>query len=97
MTTISDVNKAIMFGDFTNEQLDSIISAIKFRRSELTKQNKRSLPVGSSVKFYASKMGRDIFGTVTKVNRKFVIVREQNSSSLFATNWRVPANMLEAA
>ncbi len=97
MTTISDVNKTIMFGDFTNDQLDSVLAAIKFRRSEIAKQNKRSLPVGSAVKFYASKQGRDIIGTVTKVNRKFVIVREQNSSSLFATNWRVPANMLEAA
>jgi len=95
--SISDLNRTIMLGNFTNDQLDSIISAVKFRRSEIAKQNKRSLSPGSIVKFYSSKHGRTIQGSVTKVNRKYVIVREQ-ANGLFATaNWRVPANMLETA
>jgi hypothetical protein len=37
-----------------------------------------------------------VIGTVQKVNRKFVIVREP-ASSFYSTQWRVPASMLEAA
>lgn len=93
--TIDQVNKAIMFGNFTNDQLDSIVMSLKFARAQLTKQAKRSLSPGTSVKFISSRDGRTVLGTVTKINRKFVIVREQGNNSLFATNWRVPANMLE--
>jgi hypothetical protein len=95
--TIDQVNKAIMFGNFTNDQLNSITMALKFARAQLTKETKRSLSVGLPVKFVSSRDGRTVLGTVTKINRKFVIVKEQNSNSLFPTNWRVPANMLETA
>lgn len=90
-TTIQQVNSAIMFGDFTNDQLDSIIAAIKFRRSTLTKINKRAFQPGAQVKFYSTKRGQTFTGTVEKVAIKFVTVR--TSGSL----WKVPASMLEAA
>lgn len=94
--SINDINQAIMHGTLTNDQLDSVIMAVKYRRTQIGKQVKRSLAAGASVKFYSSKHGREILGTVTKVNRKFVIVREKTSKGLFVnTNWRVPANMLE--
>lgn len=96
--TIDQVNKAIMFGNFTNDQLDSIVMSLKFARAQLAKQNKRSLSIGATVKFTSSRDGRTVLGTVTKINRKFVIVREgSQTGSLFSTNWRVPANMLEVA
>jgi len=38
--SIQDVNSAIMFGDFTNDQLSSIASAIKFRRGQIVKETK---------------------------------------------------------
>jgi hypothetical protein len=91
MATIQEVNSAIMFGDFSNDQLESIIGAIKFRRTQLTKVNKRAFSPGTSVKFYSTKRGQTFTGTVEKVAIKFVTV---------ATNqgrWKVPANMLEAA
>lgn len=97
LMTIDQVNKAIMFGNFTNDQLNSITMALKFARAQLTKETKRSLSIGLPVKFVSSRDGRTVLGTVTKINRKFVIVKEQNSNSLFPTNWRVPANMLETA
>lgn len=101
MTNISiqDVNTAIMFGNFTDEQLRSIGSAVTYRRNLILKDNKRQLAVGSQVKF-VGREGRTVVGIVQKINRKFVIVREQANSfngSIFATNWRVPGNMLEAA
>jgi hypothetical protein len=89
MMNIKEINSAIMFGDLTNTELDSIISAIKYRRSQLTTQTRRSLTLGCTVKFTSSRTGQDVTGKVNKINRKFVIV------DAGFTRWRVPANMLE--
>ena len=90
LTQIQQVNSAIMFGDFTNEELTSIIDAVKFARANIANQNKRALTLGTIVKFTSSRTGMPVTGTVQKINRKFIIVRETNKLS----NWRVPANML---
>lgn len=96
MATIQEINSTIMFGDFTNDQLNSIIEAVKYRRGQLTKQSVRSLMPGVKVKFTNSRNGQTVIGTVSKINRKFVIVRESpRVGGLIATNWRVPGNMLE--
>ncbi len=89
--TIQQVNSAIMFGNFTNEQLNAIAAAIKYRRGQMTKEKVRSFWAGDNVKFVHPKTGRTHYGVVSKVKIKFVSVREGN------TNWNVPANMLEAA
>ncbi len=91
MATIQEVNSSIMFGDFTNEQLESIICAIKFRRAQMTKDAKRSFTVGSQVKFYNSKRGMTCSGQVTKVAIKYITVSTPQGL------WKVPANMLESA
>lgn len=94
---IQEINRAIMFGNLTNDELTSIGDAIRYRRSRLTQEKKRDLFVGVTVKFTNSRNGRVVTGTVSKINRKFVIVRETpQSGMLLSTNWRVPANMLEA-
>ena len=90
LTQIQQVNSAIMFGDFTNEELNSIIDAVKFARASIANQNKRALTLGTIVKFTSSRTGMPVTGTVQKINRKFIIVCETNKLS----NWRVPANML---
>jgi len=89
MATIQEINQSIMFGNLSNDQLDSIIHAVKFRRNELLKQNKRSLTIGSDVKFVSSRTGQTIIGKVAAIKTKNVIVNAG------FTNWRVPANMLE--
>ena len=43
---IAQVNAAILAGNFTNDQLNSITDAIKFARHLLISQNKRELRVG---------------------------------------------------
>ena len=43
MMDIKAINSAIMFGDFTNDELNSIGDAIRFRRSQLTTQTRRVL------------------------------------------------------
>jgi hypothetical protein len=91
---IKQINTAILQGDFSSEELNSIGDAIKFVRAQLAAQNKMTMAKGSTVKFTNSRSGLTVIGSVEKVNRKFVIVREQKSGSLFGTNWRVPASML---
>ena len=92
MTEISAINGAILAGNFTNEQLNSIGDAIRFARAQLGQQNKYTLRVGTKVKFTNSRSGQVITGDVQKINRKFVIVKTGPLNT-----WRVPANMLSAA
>ena len=89
--SIQDVNSAIMFGSFTNEQLNSIAGAIKYRRSQVAKETKRSIVLGDVVKFVNPRSGRTHQGSVVKINIKNVKVREG------FTTWNVPANMLTVA
>lgn len=91
MLTIQEVNSSIMFGNFTNDQLNSILSAITFARAQITKQNRNTFLVGTEVKFQSSKTGQTVTGVVTKVNRKFMLVQSG------VRVWRVPASMLTSA
>jgi len=89
MPTISEINHEIMQGSFTNDQLNAIASAIKYRRAQLTREVKRSITLGTSVKFYHPKLGKDIFGTVDRVKQKFILVQTLDG------RYNVPANLLE--
>ena len=96
IATIAEVNTAIIAGNFTNEQLNSIGDAIKFARAQIANKNKFTLVKGTKVKF-TGRQGITVVGTVDKVNRKFILVREDKPGAFTAGIWRVPANMLEAA
>jgi uncharacterized protein YkvS len=87
---INDVTHAIMFGDFTNEQLNAIGMAVKYRRNQLSREIKKGLSIGDVVKF-VDRSGITTTGRVKKVNIKYVIV------DTGVSRWRVPANMLEVA
>jgi hypothetical protein len=89
--SVQTVNAEILAGNFTNEQLSSVIDAVKFARARLTEQNKRSLRLGGVVKFTSTKSGMTLQGTVDKIAIKFVTVRTPQGL------WKVPANMLETA
>ena len=89
--SIQDVNSAIMFGSFTNEQLESIAAAVKYRRSQISRKNKRAIMMGDIVKFVNPRSGRTHQGNVVKINIKNVKVREG------FTTWNVPASMLSVA
>ena len=89
--TIQEVNTAIMFGGFTNDQLTSIVNAVQYARAQLGKQKIRTFTKGDSVKFTSAKRGGLVVqGTVTKVAIKYVTVKDG------VMLWKVPANMLEA-
>lgn len=96
--TFQKIYNEIALGSFTNDQLNELAEAIRYRRNQILKANKRQLAVGSKVKF-TGRDGRTVLGEVTKINRKYVIVKEQPNSfngGIFGTNWRVPGAMLEA-
>lgn len=91
MATIQEVNTSIIHGSFTNDQLDSIIAAVKFARSQIANKNKYTLVKGTKVKFTSTRTGQTVIGEVAEVKRKFIHVKSG------FTTWRVPANMLAAA
>ena len=88
---IKQINSAIMFGTFTNTELDSIMSAVQYARAQLRAVKIRSFTKGDTVKFHSIKRGVTVTGTVTKVAIKYVTVKDGT------VLWKVPANMLEAA
>ena len=85
---ITQINTAILQGGWTNDQLSSMIDAVKFARARLTEQTKRSLRIGDNVNFNSTKLGRNVTGVVVKIAIKFVTVKTVTGL------WRVPANML---
>ena len=89
--TIQEINTAIMFGNFTNDQLTSINDAVLYARAQLRAVKIRTFTKGDTVKFHSIKRGVTVTGTVTKVAIKYVTVKDG------VTLWKVPANMLEAA
>lgn len=88
---IKEINSAIMFGNLTNDQLSSVIDAVKFARTQMTKQKTRAFKLGDSVKFTSNRNGLTYVGTVRKVKIKYILVN--TPGGLF----NVPANMLETA
>jgi ribosomal protein L35AE/L33A len=88
--SIQSINAEIVAGNFTNEQLSSIIDAVKYARAQLTRRNKASMMLGDSVEFTNSRTGRVMRGHVKKIAIKYVTV------DTGAGAWRVPASMLKA-
>ena len=87
---IKQINSAIMFGNLTNDQLNSVIDAVKFARSQITKTQTRSLRTGDVVQFTSNRNGVTYRGTVDKVKIKYVLVNTPQG------RYNVPANMIEA-
>lgn len=90
LSTIQQINSAIMFGNLTNTELNSVLDAVKYARAQMIKRQTRALRTGDTVKFTSNRNGVTYTGTVDKVKLKYVLVR--TGTGLF----NVPANMLEA-
>ena len=91
LSNIQQLNQSIMFGDWTDTELSSMIDAIKFKRASLVKAAKYTFKVGSEVKFHSVKRGMDVTGKVTKVAQKYATVSTAQGL------WKVPMNMLQTA
>ena len=86
---IKQINSAIVTGNWTNQDLEAMIDAVKFARSRLTQTMKFQVRAGTKVKFHSTKRGQTFEGTVTKMAQKYATVSTPTGQ------WRVPANMLE--
>lgn len=73
--------------NMNNDELNQVIEAIKLQRTWLARTTARAMAVGDTVEFDAR--GRTVRGTITKINRKTVVVREQGYGQ-----WKVTASLL---
>jgi hypothetical protein len=85
---ITQINTAIMFSNLTNNELTSVIDAVKWKRATIAKLTKAGLRIGDNVNFTSTKTGINMTGVVMKIAIKYVTVRTLQGA------WRVPANML---
>ena len=79
---------AFVLTEATIEQLNSLVEAIKMRRTQMARKNVFTLRSGDVVSFVSR--GRQVKGQVVKVLQKNVHVKEAGT----LTTWRVPAHML---
>ena len=73
--------------NMNNDEINQVVEAIKLQRTYLARTTARAMAIGDTVEFEAR--GRVVRGTVTKINRKTVVVREQGYGQ-----WRVTASLL---
>ena len=76
----------------TNEEINTVVSMIKNRRTALSMVAGSKLSVGQKVQFNG-RYGMTIKGRLTKINQKTAIVSESNSPK----QWKVSISLLEAA
>ena len=88
MMTTAQICRIIENGQLNDQDLNSVIAAVKYARRHLQRQVTSSLMVGDRVSFTSSRSGQTMTGKVTKIAIKYVTV------SCTMGNWRVPANML---
>ena len=85
--TANEINRAIINGTFTNEELEKIVESVRFARTQLGRRVSFELKAGDTVSF-VGRGNRTVTGTVSSIKIKNVIVSTPTG------NWRVPANML---
>ena len=89
MTSLTDIRSALIAGQFTNEELDTIVQALKYARSQIGKRTVCSLLPGDTVKFTSPKTGVVFNGTVDRVKIKYILVNTPQG------RYNVPANLVE--
>ncbi len=88
MMTTAQICRIIENGQLNDQDLNDVITAVKYARRHLQRKVTSSLMVGDNVNFTSTKQGRNITGVVMKIAIKYVTV------STATSQWRVPANML---
>ena len=87
--TAREIERAIVTGNFTAEELETLVRAIKFQRSALSSFNIRKFSRGDTVTFTNPRSGASYRGTVDRVKQKYVLVNTAQG------RYNVPANLLE--
>mgnify|MGYP000650928168 CR=1 FL=1 len=89
--TLNEIQLAIFNTSLSNDDLNILADAIKFKRSQLGREVARNLTIGSPVKFTDSRKGIVIRGTLEAIKIKNATVATSMG------RYRVPMNMLTAA
>ena len=85
---INVLKSAVMLNGYSNVELNELSEAIRYARTQLGREVKRSIRVGDNVNFSDNKKGTNYTGSVVKINIKYVHVATSKGT------YRVPANML---
>ena len=85
----SEITRSIINGNFSNDELNLVIEAIKFARGKNARSAARTLKLGEQVKF-TGRRGPTV-GILTEIKIKNAIV------VVGPTRYKVPLAMLEAA
>jgi acid stress-induced BolA-like protein IbaG/YrbA len=89
--TLNEIQIAILNTQLSNDELNILADAIKFKRAQVGKEVARSLRIGSQVKFTDSRSGRIYTGTLEAIKIKNATVNTTMG------RYRVPMNMLSEA
>lgn len=89
MKTVSEINKAILSGNFSPDDIRSIQQALKAAYSNMQTREKFSYRVGEEVTFKA-RSGEYISGKITKINQKTINVRTNTGME-----WKVSPSLLK--
>lgn len=90
MKTASEINTAILNGNFTPDEIRAISNAISFKFKEMQRKAAISFMKGDKVKF-TTRNGETVVGTVARVNQKTVTVNTATSQ------WKVSGSLLKKA
>jgi len=85
---IDSLNSAIIAGNLSNDELDSVIAAVKYARARIARKNAAKLSVGAMVTFTDPRNGDKFKGRVESIKIKNASVR------CAGTLYRVPMNLL---
>lgn len=85
-----EIAQAISHQEWSNEELNSFVMAIRYNRTQMTRHAVRSLQRGDKVRF-KSRSGAYAYGVVERIKIKNVMVRINNFV------YTVPASLLEHA
>ena len=88
MTDLRDILIGIRHSDFNNDELNTIIEAVKFKRAQNARRAANTLKIGEQVSFNGK--NGVVIGTLEQIKIKKAIVVSG------MTRWNVPLAMLEA-
>jgi ribosomal protein L35AE/L33A len=91
MKSVMEINKAILSGNLSADELRSINQALKAAYTMLQSRAKVAFYVGESVRFN-TRSGELVTGKVTKINQKTIAVRTDTGMQ-----WKVSPSLLKKA
>lgn len=90
MSTVQEIKAHIISSNLSIDELNQVVEAVKYARTQLGRQVARTISIGSQVRF-SGRDGRVFTGTVDGIKIKNAVVTTAQG------RYRVPMSLLEAA